>query len=298
MPGWGLTCCCPEAVGLRRASEMSAHRQLPRRRHRPGVGPGQPRRPPRRAAAHRPALAADIASNQRPRWPRCWPATTRGPASPWTRPGPSRGGGAGRGERAARPDPHRARSAPRWSSGAGPSSAERRPTWRRTGDRTLGARGRTGVGIGRGVGTRVGGGAATRALAVLAVALALAPAPSVAGAALDQARPSRPRSARSPPAGPRRRRAHGPRRAHARAAADRRRGPDGGRRHPRRRPPVTLPFLPGPSTLVGPPPGSVASSASLTAGSASRCRTATRCGSSATPPTCTTRAAGSSRATS
>jgi Enoyl-CoA hydratase/isomerase len=52
-PGWGLTVALPEAVGLRRAREMSATGNFYRRAHRAGLGPGQSRRGARPAAAVR-----------------------------------------------------------------------------------------------------------------------------------------------------------------------------------------------------------------------------------------------------
>ena len=49
MPGWGLTVLLPQAIGVRRAREMSFTGQLPRRRRGAAVRSRQPRRAPRGA---------------------------------------------------------------------------------------------------------------------------------------------------------------------------------------------------------------------------------------------------------
>ena len=51
MPGWGLTVLLAEAIGQRRAREMSVTGNFVDAPHRAGVGPGQPRRAPRGVAA-------------------------------------------------------------------------------------------------------------------------------------------------------------------------------------------------------------------------------------------------------
>ena len=81
-PDWGLTRAA--APGRRRAPGPGdvGHRQLPRRRHRPRLGPGQPRRAPRRAAADCPQ-AGRRHRLQRPARPcaGCCGPTTRAPSS-------------------------------------------------------------------------------------------------------------------------------------------------------------------------------------------------------------------------
>ena len=67
MPGWGLTVLLPQAIGVRRAREMSfTGNFLTRRRGAPAAGLGQPRRAARRADPVRPAIATDIIGNDQP----------------------------------------------------------------------------------------------------------------------------------------------------------------------------------------------------------------------------------------
>ena len=58
MPGWGLTVLLPEAVGVRRAKELSTTGNFLDAATALVVGPREPRRAPRRAAAVLPAARA------------------------------------------------------------------------------------------------------------------------------------------------------------------------------------------------------------------------------------------------
>ena len=62
MPGWGLTVLLPQAIGVRRAREMSFTGNFLDAARGLAVGPRQPRRAPRRAAAVQPAASPPTSS--------------------------------------------------------------------------------------------------------------------------------------------------------------------------------------------------------------------------------------------
>ena len=113
-PGWGLTVLLPQAVGVRRAREMSATGNFIDAPNALWLGPREPRRRPRRAAATARRLAADIVSNDQAAVRRSTPPTTRAARPPSATRGRWRIGWPPSGSVAASTRPR--------SSGAGPSS--------------------------------------------------------------------------------------------------------------------------------------------------------------------------------
>ncbi len=88
-PGWGMTVLLPQAIGLRRAKEMSATGNYIDANTALSLGSGQPRGAPRRASALLPAAGGrhGLQRQRRGRRP-CSRPTTKGPRPPRPRRGP------------------------------------------------------------------------------------------------------------------------------------------------------------------------------------------------------------------